>query len=153
MCFTRVGFGVDIDKPTGQKPPRTLHKYSRRIVLRVVAGQMVVALLATVAIAVAFGPRLGYSALVGALIGVLPSYYLAVRMFRCRQSMLPEQALRGIYLGEGIKVAFTVALFVAAILFLDVEMSVVLLIYLVAVAVNWIAIFVADLGESPRKRA
>tara|TARA_Y100000588_G_scaffold288910_1_gene307430 strand:- start:149 stop:352 length:204 start_codon:yes stop_codon:yes gene_type:complete len=67
--------------------------------------------------------------------------------------MLPEQALRGIYFGEGIKVAFTVALFVGAILFLDVEMSVVLSIYLATVAVNWIAIFVADLGESPRKRA
>ena len=153
MGFAQTEFGVDIDKPMGQTAPGALHKYSRQIALRVVAGQIAVALCASVVITAAFGVRFGYSALVGAAIGILPSYYLAVRLFRRTQSMSPEQALRGIYLGEGIKVAFTVALFVVAIRVLDVELVVVLLTYVATVAVNWIAIFVADLGESPRERA
>ncbi len=153
MSFAQTDSGVDIDKPTERTAPGALQKYSRQIALRVVAGQIAVALFASVAITVAFGSRFGYSALVGAAIGILPSYYLAVRLFRRTQSMSPEQVLRGIYLGEGIKVAFTIALFVVAILVLDVEIGVVLLAYVATVAVNWIAFFVADLGESPRERA
>ena len=137
----------------GQTTLGALHKYSRLIALRVVAGQIAVALGISLVLTIAFGTRFGYSALVGAGIGILPSYYLAVRMFTRAKSMSPEQALRGIYLGGGIKVTFTVALFVLAILLLDVEFVVVILTYVAVVAVNWVAIFVADLGESPRKHA
>lgn len=137
----------------GQVTPGALHKYSRLIALRVVAGQIAVALGISLVLTIAFGTRFGYSALVGAGIGVLPSYYLTVRMFARSKSMSPEQALRRVYLGGGIKVAFTVALFVFAISSLDVELVVVLLTYVAIVAVNWVAILVEDLGESPRKHA
>jgi F0F1-type ATP synthase assembly protein I len=145
---------VDIEKPTGQAAPGALHKHSRLIALHVVAGQIVVALSISLILTMAFGSRFGYSALVGAGIGILPSYYLAVRMFkRTGRSMSPEQALRGIYVGEGIKVTFTVALFVLAVRMLDVELAAVMLTYVAIVAVNWVAVFVADLGESPREHA
>lgn len=144
---------MDIDKPKGQAAPGALHKFSRLIALRVVASQIAVALGLSLVLAVAFGSRIGYSALVGAAIGILPSYYLAVRMFKRSQMMSAEQALRGIYLGEGIKVVFTVVLFVVAIRVLDTAMLVVMASYLATVAVNWVAIFVADLGESPREKA
>ncbi len=144
---------MNIESPVGQATPGALHKYSRLIALRVVAGQIAVALGISLVLTIAFGTRFGYSALVGAGIGILPSYYLAVRMFKRTKSKSPEQALRGIYVGEGIKVTFTVALFVLAILLLDVELAVVMLTYVAIVAVNWVAIFVADLGESPRKHA
>ena len=67
--------------------------------------------------------------------------------------MSAEQVLRNIYLGEGIKIAFTIALFVLAMLFLDVEFGVVAAAYLATVAVNWVAVYKADLGETPRRRA
>ncbi|MFT4583213.1 MAG: F0F1-type ATP synthase assembly protein I [Gammaproteobacteria bacterium] len=97
--------------------------------------------------------NLGYSALVGAGIGILPTYYLAIRMFRrTRGAFSPEQALRNIYLGEGLKVAFTIALFVLAMLQLDVNLGAVAGAYMATVVVNWVAIYTADLGESPSKR-
>jgi len=118
-----------------------------------VAGQIVVALAVALALTLFLGSRYGYSALVGAGIGILPTYYLAVRIFKRASSMSPEKALRGIYLGEGIKVVFTVALFVLAMLTLDVDLPIVALTYVATVAVNWVAVFTADLGESPRERA
>ncbi|MDA0824200.1 MAG: ATP synthase subunit I [Proteobacteria bacterium] len=129
-----------------------LYNYSRGLALRVVAGQIVVGL--ALACCLAFvSANLGYSALVGAGIGILPTYYLAVRMFRrSRRALSPEQALRNIYLGEGLKVAFTIALFVLSILQLDVHLGAVAGAYMTTVVVNWVAIYAADLGESPRKR-
>ncbi len=117
------------------------------------AGQIVVALAAALVLTLVLGSRYGYSALVGAGIGILPTYYLAARLFRRAASMSPEKALRAIYLGEGIKVAFTLALFILAVLTLDVDLPVVALTYLATVAVHWVAVLFADLGESPRERA
>ncbi|HJP34988.1 MAG TPA: ATP synthase subunit I [Gammaproteobacteria bacterium] len=144
---------MDIDKPVGRIAPGALYKYSRGIVLRVVAGQIVVALLAALALTLILGSRFGYSALVGAGIGIVPTYYLAVRLFKHVPSMSPEKALRGIYLGEGLKIVFTVALFFLAMLLLDIDLLVVALVYLGTVGVNWVAVFFADLGESPRGNA
>lgn len=144
---------MEINKPAAPLATGALYKYSRRIALRVVAGQIVVALTIALGLSVMLGIRFGYSALVGASIGILPTYYLAVRMFKRTTLTSPERTLRGIYLGEGIKVAFTLALFVLAILILDVELWVVALTYVATVVVNWVAVLVADLGETPRERA
>lgn len=141
---------MDIEKPMERAAPGALLKYSRGIALRVVAGQILVALALALTLTIAFSGRSGYSALVGAGIGILPSYYLALRLFKRAPSMSPEGALRGIYLGEAIKVVFTLALFVLAMLMLDVELLVVGLTYLATAAVNWVAVFFVDLGESPR---
>lgn len=146
-------FSVDIDKPTEAAGIGALHNHSRRIALSVVAGQVAVTFGVALVLAVFGSGRSVYSALVGAGIGILPTYYLALRMFRRTRSMSAEQVLRNIYLGEGIKIAFTIALFVLAMLFLDVEFGVVAAAYLATVAVNWVAVYKADLGETPRRRA
>ena len=70
---------------------------------------------------------------------------------RSRRSLSPEQALRNIYIGEGIKVMFTLALFVLAILKLTINLPVVAGGYIATVAVNWTAVYFMDLGESPRR--
>lgn len=64
--------------------------------------------------------------------------------------MSAEKALRSIYLGEGIKVVFTVALFIIAVRLLDVHLGIVAGAYVATVIVNWAAVYKADLGESPR---
>ncbi|TDJ68958.1 MAG: hypothetical protein E2O35_01985 [Proteobacteria bacterium] len=144
---------MNIDKSAGQAAAGALSKYSRRVVLNVIAGQIGVTLVAALVMALVVSARGGYSALVGGGIGILPNYYFAVRLFKRSWSMSPATALRGIYLGEGIKVVFTVALFVLAMRVLDVEVWVVVLAYLLTVAATWVAVLWADLGESPRKGA
>lgn len=114
------------------------------------AGQVAVGLCLAAALAIFVDGRAGYSALVGAGIGILPSYYLALRMFRRPATMSAEKALRSIYLGEGIKVVFTVALFIIAMRLLDVDLMIVGGGYFATVVANWIAALRADLGESPR---
>lgn len=143
---------VDIDRPPRATRPGALHKYSRQIALSVVAGQVAVALVLALLVSIFFGVRGGYSALVGAGIGILPTYYLALRMFKGPGTMSAEQALRAIYVGAGIKVVFTVALFVLAMRLTDVGIIALGTGYISTVLVNWLAMYKADLGESPRTR-
>ena len=82
----------------------------------------------------------------GGLIGVIPNYFFARRLNQ-RRSAAASESLRGIYTGEFLKIAFTVALFVIAIRLLDVSFGLVVLAYLVTVFANWIALLFIDLGE------
>lgn len=130
----------------------SLRERSQRTMMQVVVGQLVVtggaALLGSL-----WGMRTGYSALVGGLVGVIPNYYLALRLARRQRSASAEQALRAIYIGELIKIAFTAALFVIAIMLLKVNFLVAVLGYLATVTVHWIAFLRADVGEVPRTLA
>ncbi len=128
----------------------SLHQQSRRTVFLVIASQLGVAIAIAFALVVAVGQQAAYSALVGALIGVLPNYHLAARLLRCERGVTPERALQDIYVGEFIKIAFTAALFVLAVMLLNVSFMIVLATYVATVAVNWVALLVVDLGESPR---
>ncbi|MFT4564773.1 MAG: F0F1-type ATP synthase assembly protein I [Gammaproteobacteria bacterium] len=150
--FAQPHIGVNTKISSNRTQPGALYNYSRGLALRVVAGQIIAGLVLAFCLTLV-SQNMGYSALVGAGIGILPTYYLAIRMFRRpRGAFSPEQALRNIYLGEGLKVAFTIALFVLAILQLEVNFGAVAGAYLMTVAVNWVAIYAADLGESPSKR-
>jgi F0F1-type ATP synthase assembly protein I len=57
--------------------------------------------------------------------------------------------LRGIYTGELLKIAFTIALFVIAIRLLAVVFLIVVASYLAMVAINWLALLFIDVGEAP----
>ena len=58
--------------------------------------------------------------------------------------------MRGIYTGELLKIAFTIALFVIAIRLLDVVFLIVVASYLAMVAINWLALLYVDVGEQPQ---
>ena len=113
-----------------------------------IAGQIGVALVIAIVLGAVVDVEQAYSALVGAMIGVVPNYYFAVRLMRRRSSAAAEQTLRNIYVGEFFKVAFASALFVIAIMLLDVNFLVVVLTYVAMVVVNWIAFLVLNLSES-----
>ena len=130
----------------------SLHQQARRTVFLVIASQLAVAIAIAFVLAFAIGQEAAYSALVGALIGVIPNYYLAGRLLRRERGATPERSLRNIYVGEFIKIAFTVALFVIAIMLMDVGFLVVIATYVAIVAVNWFALLVVDLSESDRSR-
>ena len=149
--LTDIGVHTKIqDRVSGRG---SLHQQSRRTVFLVIASQLGVAIAIAFALVVANAQQAAYSALVGALIGVIPNYHLAARLLRRERSVTPEQALSDIYVGEFIKIAFTAALFVMAIMFLNVSFMIVIATYVATVVVNWVALLVVDLGESPRRRA
>ena len=151
--LTDIGVHTKIqDRVSGRG---SLHQQSRRTVFLVIASQLGVAIAIAIAFAlvVANAQQAAYSALLCALIGVIPNYHLAARLLRRERGVTPEQALSDIYVGEFIKIAFTAALFVMAIMFLNVSFMIVIATYVATVVVNWVALLVVDLGESPRRRA
>ena len=121
--------------------------------LKMVALQLAAALAIAALCALLVGAHTGYSALVGGLISVLPNYYLVGRLTRRQGAATATQSLRAIYLGEFIKIAFTVALFVIAIRLLSIDFLTVVLTYLAMMIVNGFALLVADIGERPRASA
>jgi ATP synthase protein I len=151
-CFPLIDNGVRNNIRGRENARGSLHQRSRRSVFLMIASQLAVGVGIALSLAIAVGQQAAYSALVGALIGVAPNYYLAGRMMRCGRDATPEESLRGIYIGEFIKIAFTAALFAMAIVLLDVEFLVVVAAYVAVMAVNWVALLVVDLGESPRSR-
>lgn len=112
-----------------------------------IAAQLVLALAMALLAGLVFGAGTAHSVLVGALIGVVPNYYFAGRLMRRQASVTAEQSLRAIYVGEFIKIAFTSALFVIAIILLNINFLVVILTYLTMMIVNWLALLAVNLGE------
>jgi len=120
--------------------------------MQVVAGQLAVTVLIATVLALWLGRAAAYAALVGGLVGVIPNYYLALRMARAQASAAAEMVLRNIYVGELIKITFTAAMFIIAIVLLDADFLIVVLTYIATVAVNWLAFLFVDLGERPGTR-
>ena len=115
-----------------------------------IASQLAVAIVLTLALAGGFGTAAAYSTLVGAAIAIVPNYYLAGRLLRRQPRATAIESLRGIYAGELLKIVFTAALFVFTIKLLDVLFALVVAGYVAMVAINWLALLVIDLGEAPR---
>ncbi len=88
-----------------------------------------------------------YSVLLGTLVGVLPSFYLASKIFSIRANCDAQQMLRAIYAAEAVKLAFSIALFVTVILVLDVSVPYVLVGYLTTMLVNWFALLMPVPGS------
>ena len=117
---------------------------------KLLCAQALAALALTLILAVWLGKTAAYSALVGAIIAIVPNFYLARRLLRRGPGATPSESLRGIYTGELLKIAFTIALFVIAIRLLKVVFLIVVASYLAMVAINWLALLFIDVGEAPR---
>ena len=117
---------------------------------KLMVAQFLAAVALTVVLSVWFGKTVAWSAMVGAFIAIVPNFYLARRLLRREPGATPSESLRGIYTGELLKIAFTIALFVIAIRLLDVVFLIVVASYLAMVAVNWLALLFIDVGEAPR---
>ncbi|MFQ5635073.1 MAG: ATP synthase subunit I, partial [Gammaproteobacteria bacterium] len=68
------------------------------------------------------GTASGLSAAAGGSIGIVAGLYQALRMFRVDAGADPDGFMRGVYVGEAVKVVLTVAMIIAAIRVLEVEM-------------------------------
>ncbi len=85
-----------------------------------------------------------YAALVGGGIGALASGYFAGRVFRHDNVAEPSRILRAVYVGEVMKIAITIALLLAAIMVLQVDVLFLLLGYAATLPVYWLALLLPD---------
>lgn len=119
----------------------------RQTAFRVVAAQAAVTGASALVALATGGERAAYSALVGGGICVTTGAVLAARMFRAGTESSPAVALRAFFAGEVIKIALTVALFAGAIIYLEVDLLVVILAYMAALAVYLAALIMTAGGQ------
>lgn len=126
---------------------RRAQAYSRVTAFAVVAAQIITGGAVSAWLLGTGEGGAAYSVLLGTLVGALPGFYLAAKIFNLDVNMDPERRLRAIYVAEAVKVSFSVALFVTVILALDVSVPYVLVGYLVTVLVNWFALLMPVRGH------
>lgn len=107
---------------------------------RLAGWQCVVTLVLTAGAALAGGRGWALSAAAGGGIGTLAGLYQGLRMLRVDASENPAGFLRGVYVGEVLKIVLTAALFVAAIRLLQVELLPVIAAYAASLGVYWVAL-------------
>jgi len=86
------------------------------------------------------GSSAAWSAACGGSIGIVAGLYQAMRMFRVDASLDPAGFMRGVYIGEAVKIVLTVALMIAAIRGLGVEMLPFMSGYIAIYMVYWMAL-------------
>ncbi len=86
------------------------------------------------------GSSAALSAATGGSIGIVAGLYQALRMFRVDAGRDPQGFMRGVYIGEAVKIVLTVALMIAAIRVLGVEMLPFMVGYIAIYSIYWIAL-------------
>lgn len=102
----------------------------------IIGLQLAVTLLAAVIAALADGSHAGISALLGGLINVVASFYMAKRVFAGGLAAGPQLFERFIK-GEALKLVITVALFILAIVTLKAAFLPLILAYIATFVAYW----------------
>jgi ATP synthase protein I len=108
--------------------------------MSVVLGQVVVTVVAAILCFAVWGRVAGLSALAGGGISGVASAALALIGFAPRAGSQPERVARAFYVGEGVKLAITVVLFVAVFVTLKVSFPALFGTYIATLFVYWIAL-------------
>ncbi len=88
-------------------------------VIKILLAQLGLTLLAGIVALGLAGGVAGYSAVLGGLIGVIPSAFLGARMMAVNQSGNPRKMLNAAYVGEAVKWLLTFGLFVGVYLWVS----------------------------------
>jgi ATP synthase protein I len=118
---------------------QTLQK-ARLAVFRLCGMQLMLTVAITLLALLMFGSSTATSALSGGLIGVLAGFYQAQRMLRVDAGSHPEAFMRGLWVSELVKIVLTVAMFIAAIRLLRVQMVPTIVGYAGTYFVYWVAL-------------
>lgn len=110
----------------------------RRAAFRIAASQFAITGAFAAGFGLTLGLQAGMSALVGGAVNALANLYLAHRVFGGETS--PQAILRNLYIGEFVKIALTVALFVLALLALDLAFLPLFVTYAATLFAFWIAL-------------
>ena len=108
--------------------------------MSVVLGQVVVTVVAAVICLTVWGRTAGLSALAGGGISAISSAVLALIGFASPAGAGPDRVARAFYVGEGVKLAVTVASFVAVFLTMKVSFVALFGTYIATLFVYWIAL-------------
>ncbi len=114
----------------------------------IIGLQLAVTVLAGLAAALLAGRMAAWSALIGGLINVVASLFMAVKMFAGGPGAGPQQWLGRILVGEALKFLITVALFVFAIVVLKAEFLPLILAYIATYVAYWIGMVRISLGQA-----
>ena len=82
------------------------------------------------------------------MICVISGAYLAHKMFRFKPDIPPALWVRAFYVGEAVKLALTALMFLIAIVYMDVDILIVILTYMAALSMYWLALLVTARGIS-----
>ena len=113
---------------------------ARRLAMSVVLGQVVVTVVAAIICFAVWGRTPGLSAIVGGGISAVASAALALIGFGSRAGAPADQIARSFYVGEGVKLAVTVAAFIAVFVTLKVSFAALFGTYIATLFVYWIAL-------------
>jgi F0F1-type ATP synthase assembly protein I len=116
--------------------------YNRAVAYRTGYAQLAVSAAIALALFFVLDFRAAYSALMGGVISGCGTLCLALVLF-ARAEMSPQQFVRALYVGEFIKIALTIGMFVAAINLVELNMLAFFLTYIVTLMANWIVLLVA----------
>jgi len=108
--------------------------------MSVVLGQVVVTVVAALICFAVWGAVPGISAAVGGGISAAASAALVLIGFASPAGSSPERVARSFYVGEGVKLAVTVVLFVVVFLTLKVSFAALFGTYIATMFVYWIAL-------------
>jgi ATP synthase protein I len=117
--------------------------HARRLAFGLVLGQAAVTVIAAACAAALSGRLAAQSAALGGGIATLGSLVMAGLVFGGRSDRDPQRALRGFYLGEAVKLAVVVGLFVLVLKTVAVAPLAMLSAFAVAVLVYWIVLIAA----------
>jgi ATP synthase protein I len=113
---------------------------ARRLAMSVVLGQVAVTVVAAIVCFAVLGRVAGWSALAGGGISTMASAALALIGFAPGAGSQPADVARAFYVGEGVKLAVTVTLFVVVFLTFKVSFAALFGTYIATLFVYWIAL-------------
>ena len=113
---------------------------ARRQALTIVASQLAITLLVTLASGYLGGSVAAWSALVGGGIGTLAGLYMALSCFRKRPETEPARIARRFYSGEFVKLSLTVVLFALVLVLGEPRFGPMLGAYVATFFAYWIAL-------------
>ncbi|MGB9428328.1 MAG: ATP synthase subunit I [Gammaproteobacteria bacterium] len=114
--------------------------HARHATFVIVGLQLAVAVLVAVVAAALAGFHAAWSALLGGLINVVASFYMAVKLFAGGPAAAPQQWLGRLLVGEALKFMITVALFIVAIGVLKAAFLPLILAYIATYVAYWIGL-------------
>lgn len=129
---------MSVQTTQGRDTPGTEAPDGRRVAFRIAASQFAITGAFAAGFGLALGLQAGKSALVGGLVNALANLYLARRVFGGDTS--PRAILRNLFVGEFVKIALTVALFVLALMTLDLAFLPLFVTYAATLFAFWIAL-------------
>jgi ATP synthase protein I len=113
---------------------------ARRLAMSVVLGQVAITVVSAIICFAVWGRVAGISAAAGGAISFLASAALVFIGFAPHVGAAPERVARAFYVGEGVKLAVTVTLFVVVFLTLKVSFAALFATYIATLFVYWIAL-------------